>query len=219
MSEERRLEMAIVGAASFIVSLSVVGSATPFRLATAAVPNLVVAFALLQQTSWRVRTSVVLACCLAAGVLFGWVVARSLRAERLPVQLPTGRALFSEPQKAERYRWLAARTRPGEYLLDSSYQSFFPLLLKNAADVQFFANTEYTRPEQVPNAIAGLKLRVRYVLWSREETDGFRPTHRLDPPTSYIEEHYRPVHSTGSWQMWELESRAGGDRPPAAANQ
>ena len=102
------------------------------------------------------------------------------------------------PNHAELFRWVADRTRPGDFFLAAAYPAiFFPLALRNPAEVSFFTNTDYTRPEQVRNTLVALeKHRVKFILWPPYISYGgdYRPEgDHLAPLRAYLHTHYHPV--------------------------
>jgi hypothetical protein len=143
-------------------------------------------------------------CRIAAGLLwtavFGFGVAHPLRVQTSAVsslQLSRGRMAFSEPasETYQLFRWLSPRTRPGEFFLAGMhFELFFPLALRDPAEVSDFDNTDFTRPEQVQNAVAALERhRVRFIQWPPSiRSAGLQHPEEdhLDPLRAYLREHY-----------------------------
>ena len=101
-------------------------------------------------------------------------------------------------------------TRPSEYFLEGHWPSFYFLLgLRNPASVPFLSNTNYTRPEQVREAVESLERhRVRFVLWTLvlELPDPRDPPggDHLGPLRAYVRAHYHVAKTIGDdeW-IWE----------------
>jgi hypothetical protein len=127
------------------------------------------------------------------------------------LDLPTGRTAFFEPTAYEKCKWVSERTRPGEYFL-GDIQIAFSLMLRNPTRVAFLRPTDYTRPEEVQDAVEGLqKFQVRLVsgyigLGDGKDADAARHPegNHLAPIRQYVHEHYRlaQTFSDGD-QMWE----------------
>jgi len=125
------------------------------------------------------------------------------------LDLPTGRTAFFEPPIYDKCKWVLERTRPGEYFF-GDHQIAFTLRLRNAARVAFLRPTDYTRPEEVEDAMEALqKFQVRFVSWyiglDGEKDAARHPEgNHLAPIRQYLHEHYRlaQTFSNGD-QMWE----------------
>jgi len=125
------------------------------------------------------------------------------------LNLPTGRTAFFDPLLYDKHKWVSERTRPAEYFF-GDHQIAFTLRLRNAARVAFLRPTDYTRPEEVQDAIEALqKFQVRFVSWyiglDREKDAARHPEgNHLAPIRQYLHEHYRlaQTFSNGD-QMWE----------------
>jgi hypothetical protein len=87
---------------------------------------------------------------------------------RIFLDTPGGRTAVYYEEIAEKCAWLQGETRPGQYVFDTSWtDSYVVLGLRNPTPIPFLTDTDYTRPEQVDEVIAGLEEhQVRYVLWS-----------------------------------------------------
>jgi len=82
--------------------------------------------------------------------------------------LPAGRTAFLNLDALERYRWVASHTKPSDHFFGGLYADFyFPLDVRNPGPVPFVTATQYTRPEEVQQVVAGLdKHQVHAVLWA-----------------------------------------------------
>jgi hypothetical protein len=125
------------------------------------------------------------------------------------LDLPTGRTAFLEPVLYEKCKWMSERTRPFDYFFGDHLISF-TLRLRNVGRVPFLRPTDYTRPEEVQDAIQGLeKFQVRFVSWYSgldHETEAARHPegNHLGPMREYLLKHYRiaQTFSNGD-QIWE----------------
>lgn len=125
------------------------------------------------------------------------------------LDLPTGRTAFFEPLLYAKCKWVCERTRPSEYFF-GDHQIAFALLLHNVGRVPFLRPTDYTRPEEVEDAIQALeRFQVRFVSWYIDLDRGIGAAHlskgdHLAPMRQYLHEHYRlaETFSNGD-QMWE----------------
>ena len=122
---------------------------------------------------------------------------------------PTGRTAFFDLVPYEKCKWVSQRTQPFDYFF-GDHQISFTLRLRNVGRVPFLRPTEYTRPEEVADAIEGLEeFQVRFVSWyvglDREKEAGRHPEgNHLAPLRLYLRQHYHVAQtfSTGD-QMWE----------------
>jgi len=124
---------------------------------------------------------------------------------------PVGRVAFLDPARYEKFRWLSAQTRSGDFFFAADdAAAYFLLGLRNPAQVSFLTATPYTRPEQVQNVVEMLeKHRVRFVLWSAwlDVPQGItRGTDPLGPARAYLRTHYHPIRNFTDpelQQAWE----------------
>jgi hypothetical protein len=125
------------------------------------------------------------------------------------LSLPTGRTAFFEPVLYEKCKWVSERTQPSDYFF-GDHLIAFTLRLRNVGRVPFLRPTDYTRPEEVQDALQGLeKHHVRFVSWysglDHEAEAVLHPAgDHLGPMRSYLHEHYHvaEVFSNGD-QIWE----------------
>ena len=125
------------------------------------------------------------------------------------LDLPTGRTAFVESVLYEKTKWIADRTRPCDYFFGDQLMSF-ELLLRNVSRVPFLRPTDYTRPEEVQDAMQGLeKHQVRFVSWYRGlEGQGRAGRHpegnHLAPIRLYLHEHYHVAQTFANGDLiWE----------------
>ncbi len=128
---------------------------------------------------------------------------------RAVLSLPTGRTAFFEPVLYEKCRWVSERTQPSDYFFGDHLVAF-TLRLRNVGRVPFLRPTDYTRPEEVQDAIQAIeKHQVRFVSWysglDHEAEAVLHPAgDHLGPIRDYLRKHYHvaEVFSNGD-QMWE----------------
>jgi len=125
------------------------------------------------------------------------------------LDLPTGPTAFYDPLLYEKCKWMSERTHPLDYFFGDDLLSF-TLQLRNAGRVPFLRPTDYTRPEEVADAIQGLdKFHVRFVSWysglDRERDAARHPEgNHLAPIRLYLEEHYHVAKTFENGdQIWE----------------
>jgi len=126
------------------------------------------------------------------------------------LELPTGRTAFAGyPVLYDKCRWASERTRPGDYFLDDP-QMCFALRLRDTSRVPFFRPTDYTRPEQVQDAIQALaRLHVRFVGWyANLDDEVVDPAgDHLAPLRAYLRKNYHLARSFSNGdQIWELNN-------------
>ncbi len=124
------------------------------------------------------------------------------------LDLPLGRAALLTPAEHDKFEWLLHRTRPSEFLLEAGFPDVYFLLgLRNPAEVAFLTPTDYTRPEQVHQAIEALeKYQVRFVIWRVELDLPFENRtagDHLSPIRDYIHQRYRVDKTFSTEQIWE----------------
>jgi hypothetical protein len=93
---------------------------------------------------------------------------------------------------AEKLTWLAARTAPGDYLLQAEWPGMYlPLLLRNPMYLDVVGGVAANRPENVSRSVQALDHKpTRYIVLSpRQETLDQYP----EPFRSYVREHYLHV--------------------------
>ena len=128
---------------------------------------------------------------------------------RAYLDLPTGRTVFFDRLLYEKCEWMSQRAQPfydffGDPLLA------FTLRLRNVGRVPFLRPTDYTRPEEVADAIQAIdKFHVPFVSWyiglDREKDAARHPEgNHLAPIRRYLLEHYHVAHTfTNGDQIWE----------------
>jgi hypothetical protein len=125
------------------------------------------------------------------------------------LDLPTGRTAFFSRVVYEKCKWVSERTQPSDYFF-GDHQIEFTLRLRNAGRVPFLRPTDYTRPEEVQDAVHGLEEhQVRFVSWydgldSEAEAVLHPAGDHLGPIRSYLHDHYHlaKIFSNGD-KIWE----------------
>jgi hypothetical protein len=124
------------------------------------------------------------------------------------LDLPRGRTAFLDPVEFNKFEWLQQRTRPSEYIYEADFpRVYYSLALRDPAEVNIVTPNDYTRPEQVEQAVGSLeKRRVQFVLWMdaldipyENHTEG----NHLAPLEEYLRQHYRVVKTFATEQVWE----------------
>ena len=203
---DRLMLLSIVGLFLF---LGVAPAPNWFRLCSISLPELILLVWLVN--SMRSFRALLLGCL--------WIVAGILAVtEPWPARihwhgyldLPTGRTAFPTQDSYDKYKWVLQRTRPSEFFFDGASlpRMYFPLGLRNPAKVPFFTTTDYTRPEQVEDALGALERhKVRFVVWALEldmpPLDRPEGDH-LGPLRAYLRARYHVVKVFPDFdQVWE----------------
>ena len=125
---------------------------------------------------------------------------------------------FAEEDAQEKFKWVLEHTRPGESFFNGrDADLYFFLGLRNPAPVPFLSTSDYTRPEQVQQVIAGLeKYRVRLVMWWPEldlPEDAAHPEgDHLSPLRAYLCRHYRVAKTfSDGVQVWKRREEQARD--------
>ena len=150
--------------------------------------------------------------CTAWATVLALAIARPVVAQtrwKAVLSLPTGRTAFFEPVLYEKCKWVSERTQPSDYFFGDHLVAF-ALRLRYAGRVPFLRPTDYTRPEEVQDAVQALeKHQVRFVSWysglDHEAEAVLHPAgDHLDPMRGYLREHYHvaEMFSNGD-QIWE----------------
>ena len=208
--EEPWDRLMLLGIVGFFTFLSVAPAPSWFRLCSISPPALIILI-------WLVRSPRKLSRILGASL---WVVALVLAVgeslERQAdnagqVDLPLGRTAFLNRDAYDKSLWLLQHTHPSDYFFRGVFtEYYFPLGLRNPAEVPYVTPNDYTRPEQVRNVVDSLeKHTVRFVFWSvwlDIPDDQHREGDHLQPLRAYLREHYHVVKlfpDDDYEQVWE----------------
>jgi hypothetical protein len=126
------------------------------------------------------------------------------------LDLPTGRTAFADyPLLYEKCKWVSERAKPGDYFLDDP-QICFALRLRDPSRVPFLRPTDYTRPEEVRDAVQALERhQVRFVGWyAGLENEIVDPaSDHLGPLRLYLRQHYHLAKTFSNGDaIWEVNN-------------
>jgi hypothetical protein len=138
----------------------------------------------------------------------GLALLQTLKTHRHPwkiADLPSG-TLAVTPEDYSELSWLAQRTNPGDYLLQSTWLNVYPALkLQSPVYADGFWPGEITRPEDVAAAVDQLaQKQVPYILWTSRWTgpstlqaasSESESKDHLNPLRTYLKTHYRLIHT------------------------
>jgi hypothetical protein len=170
-----------------------------FRLCSVSIPALILLIWLLKSEAGIAR--VIATMLWVVGVLV--LVAQSIMTQTSwqgYLETPVGSAVFLDPDRYDKFRWLAKRTRPGDFFYQADdVDLYFPLGLRNPAAVYFLTPSGFTRPDQVQNAAEALEMhQVRFVVWSAwldVSRSGNKGKDHLGPLRAYVRQHYHLVRT------------------------
>jgi hypothetical protein len=210
--KDRVLLISIVG---FCLSI---GTFAPnaYRLFQISIPALVVfgwlLFQLKPKSNWFIKPAVV------GLMLFGGVLAIRIQTawENHLLKTPTGTIVFQSPVVLERYKWLSENAVMGEYVFEV-YQCAvsFSLQLRNPTNVPFLANTGFTSPRMVAEAVESLEQKkTRLIIWDAAwDKELETPDHgeNLGAFSDYLKRNYVLVKSFTPYnyrqmQVWERKN-------------
>ncbi len=176
---------------------SIVNAASIARMSSIAMPAFIVAVWLIQRRRWT-RGAIALAWAAVALVMLRdiWFV-RS----RAPVYVdtPAGRIALNPAagDSSVYYQWLAGNTHPGDYVFDATgHPGLYVLFgLRNPTGLWWLTSCNFTRPEQVPGVLQGLKQHeAPLILWSAGVDWKCGPnTDHIQPIREYLHRDYRRI--------------------------
>ena len=204
--EEPWDRLMLISLTGFCLFLGVIHSAGFMRMHTISLPALILLAWFLKS---RFKTEQVLLRALWATVIVLAIARPAITQTRRnqSLDLPTGRTAFVDyPVLYEKCKWALERTKPGDYFMDDP-QLCFALRLRDPSRVPFLRPTDYTRPEQVQDAIQSLdRHQVKFVGWyaSLDDEIGDPAEDHLGPLRSYLCLHYHVAQrfSNGD-EIWE----------------
>jgi hypothetical protein len=202
--EQRRIVLlSIVG---LFLLVEVAFSPNWLRIYAISMPGIILAFSMLgrlhQSRKWAPSLTLAALMCLAALQIWS-----RLRHPDVVVELPAGTAAVPVEQHEE-LEWLAANTRPGEFLLQAAWPGVYvPLGLHNPLFLDAVGTNDQTQPEGIELAVRQLdERRVRYVLWSERLDAPGRDTREdhLGPLRMYLRNQYMLVKTFSSGdEAWQ----------------
>lgn len=175
-----------------------VSAPTIIRVFHVAIPGLVILVWLCSQSAFLKR---LLAPSLAALVAIG--IAMSVQrqvSEKDYLDMPAGRAAFLFKPAAEKYRWIAASTSPGETFYEPNHPNFyFPFQLRNPTPLYMARDSEYTPAAQVAAVVKSLEsARPRLIIWPKNWTkrpEERNPDDHMEPLWQFVRSNYVLIHT------------------------
>ena len=126
------------------------------------------------------------------------------------LDFPSGVTAFVSQPQYEKYYWMLHHTRPAEYFFAACRlpDFYFPLQMRNPAQVPLLTTTDYTRPEQVQDVVESLeRYKVRLVYWSSNldsPEDASGAGDHLGPLRAYLLDHYHVIKTfSDDDSVWE----------------
>jgi hypothetical protein len=202
---ERILLLTFAGSA---MMLEVVQSPNWVRLYCVAMPAIIL-FIWWLRKHWKVQVGAAAVMWLGVLVLALHQMTARHHKQYAIAQLPGG-TIATIPAKAEKLKWLAQLTRPGEFFFQPGWPGLYlPLRLRNPVFIDEFDTRGLTPAEYVDSSMRQLDAKaVRYILWS-PRLDSPSPEkaatdNHLAPFREYLKENYEKVRSfPDSDQLWE----------------
>jgi phage shock protein PspC (stress-responsive transcriptional regulator) len=152
------------------------------------------------------RTGKILSCGLHVAAILIVILPVAKQVHRPTfLDLPTGRTAFFNQDAYERYGWVASHTRPSEFFFGGFYPDFYFLLgLRNPGPTAYVTSTDYTRPEEVQETLAGLERHhVNIVIWAEDLDLPDKPQgDHLAPLRAYVRDHYRVTERFPEFDAW-----------------
>ncbi|MBX3288219.1 MAG: hypothetical protein KF855_02645 [Acidobacteria bacterium] len=132
------------------------------------------------------------------------------------VETRSGKLAFISAEQARFYQDLSDRTQGGEFVYQAVQPYvYFPLGVRNPTRFSQIWQTDYTRPEQVAEAVADLeKKRPRYIVWDNNynlSPETRKPDDHTGPMAEMVTQKYfpnGPVYEMDGRriQLWKLRS-------------
>jgi len=199
LDRKSRERLVLMNATGVVLFLTVASAPAYSRLYAVSPPALVIMVWLLNSPRKAPRMAFRMVWIAVFVMLAIRPLATQVRSRQY-LDLPTGRTAFFDPLLYEKSKWVAERTHPSEYFF-GDHMICFVLRLRNAARVPFLRPTDYTRPDEVTDAIQGLdKHHARFVSWyiglDREKDAMLHPEgNHLAPIRLYLRERYHVAHT------------------------
>ncbi len=166
--------------------------------------------------SWEVKRRFAYAS-VATLMFFGLFMAIRMQTnwEVAYLDSPAGKLAIVVSPQSERYQWLLEHTKPGEYFYEVyEPMAYFPLRLKNPTRFGQIWPSEYTRPEQVAEAVRDLGQKPpKYILWDNGYLNPDRlPGDHTGPLADFVRMRYSPIGDIyemdgKSIQIWEIKTQ------------
>ena len=203
---ETRLRVVLIAALGTSMFVEIVPSATWFRFYCVSAPAVILLVWLLTRTVGN-RSAIY-----ATGLLFAALLGlashqTSSRHAQAPIitRLPGGNAALTA-QQAEQLTWLAAHTRPGQYLFQASWPGvYLPLSVRNPLFLDKLQTDFQNRLGYLQLSTRQLQAKqVQYILWSNDFNA------RLSDLTvfyDFMQKHYRRVWTFSDQnEVWERKT-------------
>lgn len=203
---ETRLRVALIAAVGTSMFVEIVPSATWFRFYCVSAPAVILLVWILRSTVSG-RAAVYVTNLLFA-VLLGLASHQTLsRHTQAPIitNLPGGSAALTA-QQAEPLKWLAAHTRPGQFLFQASWPGvYLPLSLRDPLFLDEVQTDFQNRLGYLELSTRQLQAKqVQYVLWSNDLNARMSD---LVVFYDFLQKHYRRVWTFSDQdEVWELET-------------
>lgn len=214
--DERWQQVLLVAIAGLAMFLAIISAPSAKRMSIASPMAMILLAWLLAQPS---RFAPVVKFALAASALALAILlpARAQLHHHIYIELPAGRVALTDPALYDEYQWLSEHTHPGQYFFGMA-PLYFSFHMPNAAPIEGYHPSEYTRPEQVAalvQAIEAHQVPMIILRWSPEflKSNG-SPSDHLGPFRTYLVSHYHVTKSfrTGD-DVWERNSPGTSDSP------
>lgn len=123
------------------------------------------------------------------------------------LSLPSGSFVLPDANNYELYRWSADHTRPGQWFFGFTVLDL-PLEVRNPTPLSELGHGEYTRPEQLNAAIAGLERAEPALMILPQSVVWPEGPDRLQPFRNYLQQHYEQVRNfNGGFEAWQRIDR------------
>ena len=199
-------QLLLIGLTGIGMFLAIASAPSWKRLSTVSPPALILIVWFLSRPG-KVRA----ACRIGLGtaaVSFALAVAvRTQTRWHAYLDLPVGRTAFADSERHEEYGYILGRTHPGQFVFGTP-PVLFAFGVQNPAPIDVFVPAEYTRPEQVSEAIQSLeRYRVPMLVLNRQmyvQSSALSASDHLDPLRAYLLQNYRMTKSFQTEdELWE----------------
>jgi hypothetical protein len=123
--------------------------------------------------------------------------------EQACVDMPTGRAAFTNPRQYDKVRWFAERTHPGESFFNEPFVAF-ALSLNSPGPIDYVIPSEFTRPEQVDALLKSMTAhQTRFIYLYPDLYGPIQAGDNLGPLREYVANNYHLANADSAGQTWE----------------
>ncbi len=146
--------LSAIGASLFA---SVASSASTERLSAVSLPGFILLIWLCN-CSGRAARALNALLWISVCLLMATDIGRAQTGWLVRFDTPSGPIALRDPVTVRYYQWLAQNTRPGEYVFDGAGTGiYFRFQLQNPTELAVVTDGEFTRPEQVADAVRDLE--------------------------------------------------------------